>query len=67
MSLFKYFEKRAKDGLLDPNGPLPACIPSDNTIGRPTEKYPRARGMSAESAASKGRNVVDTISKYKLL
>ena len=26
MPLFKYFEKRAKDGLLNPNGPLFSCM-----------------------------------------
>jgi len=55
MSLYKYFKKRAKDDLSDPNGPLSACIPSDNTIGQPTKRYLGARGMSVESAASEGK------------
>ena len=46
MSLFKYFEKRAKDGLPDPNGPLSTCVPMDDSVGRPT--------ISAESAAPEG-------------
>ena len=35
MLLFKYFEKRAKDGLPDPNGPLSSCVPSDECVGQP--------------------------------
>ena len=57
MSLFKYFEKRAQDGLPDPNGPLSsrAC-----TLGQkhwPTKKYPGAHTLyvSAKSAASEGK------------
>ena len=56
-----YFEKRVKDGLPDPNGPLSACIPSDNTICRPTERYPEALGMSVDSAASEGKKRVPYI------
>ena len=52
MSLLNYFEKRAKDGLLDPNGPLSARLPSDNSVGK---RYPGARGISAELAASEGK------------
>ena len=55
MSLFKYFEKRAKDGLPDPNGPLSARAFTDNSVGRLTERYPGAHGISAESAASEGK------------
>ena len=40
MSLFKYFEKRAKDG------------PLFSHHGVPLDEYPGARGVSAESAAS---------------
>ena len=36
MLLFKYFEKRAKDGLPDPNGPLSSRVPSDESVGKPT-------------------------------
>ena len=50
MSLFKYFEKRAKDGLPDPNGPLPARVPLDKSVVQPTERYPGAREISAELA-----------------
>ena len=35
MLLFKYFEKRAKDGLPDPNGPLSSCVLPDGSIGQP--------------------------------
>ena len=55
MSLFKYYEKIAKDGLSDLNGPLSARVPSDDSTGRPTERYPGARGISAELAASEGK------------
>ena len=59
MLLFKYFEKGAKDGLPDPNGPL-----SSRTyiLGRghwaTDERYPGgswSNYKSAESAASDGR------------
>ena len=33
MSLFKYFEKRAKDGLPNPNDPLSSC-PLDKSVGQ---------------------------------
>jgi len=55
MLLFKYFEKRAKDGLSDPNSPLFACVPLDDSVGRPTKRYPGAHRISAELAASEGR------------
>ena len=55
MLLFKYFEKRAKDGLPDPNGPLPARVLLNSSIGRPTERYLRDRGVSAKSAVSEGK------------
>jgi len=35
MSLFKYFEKRAKDDLPNPNGPLSSHVPSDESVGQP--------------------------------
>ena len=35
MLLFKYFEKRAKDGLPDLNGPLPPRVPSNEGVGQP--------------------------------
>jgi len=35
MSLFKYFEKRAKDGLPDRNGPLSSHVPSDESVDQP--------------------------------
>ena len=46
MSLFKYFEKRVKDGLPDPNGPLSSRVPLD--------EYSGAHGVPAESAAPEG-------------
>ena len=52
MLLFKYFEKRAKDDLPDPNGPLIAHAPSDDSVGQPTKRYP---GACAESTASEGK------------
>ena len=35
MLLFEYFEKGAKDGLPDPNGPLSSRISLDEGIGQP--------------------------------
>ena len=55
MLLFKYFEKRAKDGLPEPNGPLSAHVLTDDSVGRPTERYPRACRISAESTESEGK------------
>ena len=40
MSLIKYFENRAKDGLSDPNGPLSSCVPSDKVVGQTRSTYP---------------------------
>jgi len=38
----------------DPNGPLSARVPSDDSVGQPTKRYqPGAHGISAELAASK--------------
>ena len=34
MLLSKYFEKRAKDGLPDPNSPLSSHVPSHKSIGQ---------------------------------
>ena len=47
MLLFKYFEKRAKYGLPDPNGPLSSRVPSDESIGQP-----RAGKVSGGSRSS---------------
>ena len=55
MLLFKYFEKRAKDGLPDPNGPLSPHVPSDKSINQPSKTYPGDRGVSVELVASEGR------------
>ena len=55
MLLFKYLEKRARDGLPDPNGPLFACVPSKDNVCQPTERYPGACRISAEPAASEGK------------
>ena len=35
MLLFKYFEKGAKDGLPDPNGPLSSRVSSEEGVGQP--------------------------------
>ena len=35
MLLFKYFEKRAKDGFPNPNGLLSSRVPSDESVGQP--------------------------------
>ena len=43
MSLYKYFEKRAKDGPLS----------SRHSVS--SDKYPRACGVSAESVAPEGK------------
>ena len=52
---FKYFEKRAKDGLPDSNGLcLHMQLPSFGREHWPIERYLGARRVSAESAASKG-------------
>ena len=64
MPLFKYFEKRAKDGLPNPNGPLSSRVPSDESVGQP-------RGIRGFTEISdllnqqhlKERNVVHTIGK----
>ena len=53
MPLFKYFEKRAKDGLSNPNGLLSSRIPSDKSIGQPRVSGSSQR--SAESAPSEGK------------
>ena len=42
-------------GLSDPNGPLSAHVPSDDSVGRPTKRYPGARRIPAKSAASEGK------------
>ena len=55
MLLLKYFQKRAKDGLPDPNRPLSAYIPSDDSLSWPTKRYPGIRGISAELAPSEGK------------
>ena len=41
MSLFKYFEEGAKDGLPDPdpNGPLSLNVPSDECVGQSKGSY----------------------------
>ena len=52
MSLIKYFEKRAKDDLPDPNDPLSSRIPLDESVGQPRGIWARASGISAELAAS---------------
>ena len=43
---------KAKD---EPNGPLSAHLPSDDSVGRPTERHPGAREVSAELVASEGK------------
>ena len=55
MSLFKYFEKRAKDGLPDSNGPLSSHVPLEESFGQLKSGYLGAHGVSAESATSEGR------------
>jgi len=55
MSVFKYFEKGTNDGLLDPNDPLSPRLPSDDSVGRPTERHPGACRISAELAGSEGK------------
>ena len=55
MLLFKCFEKRAKDGLPDPNGPLSSRVLSDKSVGQPRGIRGLARGISAESAVSEGK------------
>jgi len=61
--LFKYFEKRAKDGLPDPNGPLSARVPLNESVGWLTERYPRARENLLSWQHLKERNVVHTLGK----
>ena len=48
MSLFKYFEKRAKDGLTNRNGPLSSRVPSDESVGQPKG----IQGIAEETAGS---------------
>ena len=51
MLLFKYFYKRAKDGLPDSNGLLSAHVPRMTALaGQPRGIYPGACGISAELA-----------------
>ena len=63
MLLFKYFEKGAKDGLPDPNGPLSSRAPSYDNISHAIERY--LGGKLAEYLLSqqllKERKVVYTI------
>ena len=47
---------RIKNGLPDPNGSLSAHVPSDDSVGWQTKRYPGARGISVELAASEGKN-----------
>ena len=47
--------KRAKNGLPDPDGPLSARLPSDDSLGWPTKKYPGAHGIFAGLASSEGK------------
>ena len=67
MSLFKYFEKKAKDALPDPNGPLssrePSEVPSDESVGQPGERYDRGIMEYSYSylLSRQQRNVVHTI------
>ena len=64
MSLFKYFEERAKDGLTGLNGPLSSCVPADASKHWPTKRYLGAHGVSAELAQHlKKRNVFHTIGR----
>ena len=60
MSLFKYFEKRAKDGLPDPNGPLSSRVPSDKSVGKPRDICGPAEYLLSWQHL-KERNVVHTI------
>ena len=53
MLLFKYFEKRAKDGLPNPNGPYLHVYPHTKALAN--RGYLEARGVSAEWAASEGK------------
>ena len=57
ISPFKYFEKRAKDGLLDPNGSLSSRVPSDKGVGqkRDIRGLVHVEYLSAEWAASEGK------------
>ena len=59
MLLFKWFEKRAKDGLPDPNGPVSSRKPLDESVGQPSmlEDYLLSRQHLKE------RKVVHTIGK----
>ena len=63
MLLSKYFEKRAKDGLSDPNGPLSSCISSDESVGQP-RGIQGFTGYLLSWQHLKERNVVYTIGKY---
>jgi len=46
MLLFKYFEKGAKDGLPDPNIPLPSRVFSDEGVCQPTKNIRGDRGVA---------------------
>ena len=70
MLLFKYFEKKAKDALPDPNGLLssrePSEVPSDESVDQPGKRYDQ--GITEYSYSYllsrqhlKERNVVHTI------
>ena len=65
MLLFKYFEKRAKDGLPDPNywSLVFTCLPSDKSIGQPKGIYWFAEYLPSQQHL-KGRNVIHTIGKW---
>ena len=55
MSLFKYFEEGAKDGLPDPNGPLSSRVSLDKSVGQPKGIWGLSEYVSSKSAASEGK------------
>ena len=62
MLLFKYFDKKAKDGLPDPNGPLSSHVPLDKSVDQPRGIWGLVEYLLSWQH-QKERDVVHTIGK----